>query len=347
MSGAALAVAGGGGALCFARGDVGRPEGEQPAGVPVQLRGLRPEEKVTLIALDLADHRRRVLNRLVAETESEAGAEVMVGIALGRSLFDGTTSRPRHLSVMPSFPGDLLDPAQTGGDVLVQIAGRSAERIEAAAERISGAAPADWVPRWRISGERRPSATGGRGDLATNPFHFVEGFGNPETERESYDRAIVSDADDEPPWAVGGSYQVVRIIRMATELWDRDSVAEQERIIGRKRDGRWLDGAPRDEPPNFAADPQGRVTPLDSHVRLAAPDRRNPPKIVRRSYGYSRGADEKGMIFSCFQRDPVQGFEAVQKRLAGESMASYLLTVGGGYFFVPPRGDEWTGALSG
>ncbi|WP_228183799.1 Dyp-type peroxidase domain-containing protein [Streptomyces anulatus] len=53
------------------------------------------------------------------------------------------------------------------------------------------------------------------------------------------------------------------------------------------------------------------------------------------------------MIFSCFQRDPVQGFEAVQKRLAGESMASYLLTVGGGYFFVPPRGDEWTGALSG
>ncbi|MFG2608880.1 hypothetical protein [Streptomyces anulatus] len=51
------------------------------------------------------------------------------------------------------------------------------------------------------------------------------------------------------------------------------------------------------------------------------------------------------MFFSCFQWDPVQGFEAVPKLLAGESMASYLHTAGGGYHFVLPRGDEWIGAL--
>ncbi|MFD5749778.1 hypothetical protein [Streptomyces sp. NPDC127033] len=56
---------------------------------------------------------------------------------------------------------------------------------------------------------------------------------------------------------VGGSYQVVRIIRLATELWDKDSVEEQERIIGRRRNGRWLDGAPVDEQPNYRADPPG------------------------------------------------------------------------------------------
>ncbi len=144
---------------------------------------------------------------------------------------------------------------------------------------------------------------------------------------------------------MGGSYQVVRIIQLATELWDKDSVPEQERIIGRRRDGRWLDGTPKSEQPNFAADPRGRVTPLDSHVRLAAPDRRNPPPMVRRGYNYDRGDGDTGLIFSCFQRDLAKGFEAVQNRLEGEAMAKYMLTVGGGYFFVPPPGDGWVDAL--
>lgn len=41
------------------------------------------------------------------------------------------------------------------------------------------------------------------------------------------------------------------------------------------------------------------------------------------------------------------GFEAVQKRLQHESMAPYLLTTGGGYFFMPPVGDTWIEALAG
>ncbi|MFC9428422.1 Dyp-type peroxidase [Streptomyces sp. NPDC056987] len=144
----------------------------------------------------------------------------------------------------------------------------------------------------------------------------------------------------------GGSYQVVRIIRLATELWDKDSVDEQERITGRRRDGRWLDGAPVDEQPNYRADPRGSLTPLDSHVRLATPDRRNPAPLVRRGYSYDRGDGDTGLVFSCFQRDLADGFEAVQKRLEGESMAKYLLTTGGGYFFVPPPGDAWAEALT-
>lgn len=181
---------------------------------------------------------------------------------------------------------------------------------------------------------------GGRG-LARNPFHFTEGFGNPDDERETAERALVRSGQGEPEWAVGGSYQVVRIIQLATELWDKDSVDEQERIIGRRRDGRWLDGAPVGERPDFASDPKGRVTPLDAHVRLAAPNRRNPPPLVRRGYSYDRGDGDTGLVFSCFQRDLATGFEAVQKRLEGEAMAKYMLTTGGGYYFVPPAGDAW------
>ncbi|SCK54095.1 Tat-translocated enzyme [Streptomyces sp. ScaeMP-e48] len=202
-----------------------------------------------------------------------------------------------------------------------------------------------WRQRWRIGGFRKENRTQGGKWLARNPFHFTEGFGNPDTGREVVDRAVVVPGQGEPVWAEGGSYQVIRIVRFATDLWDRDSVDEQERIIGRRREGRWLDGTPGEEQPNFAADPHGKATPLDSHVRLAAPDRRNPPPMVRRSYSYDRGDGDSGLIFSCFQRDLVQGFETVQRRLEGESLAQYVLTTGGGYFFVPPPGDSWAEAL--
>ncbi|MFE1963120.1 Dyp-type peroxidase [Streptomyces sp. NPDC059479] len=231
------------------------------------------------------------------------------------------------------------------GGVSVQVAGDRADRVETAAERLQ-AALQGWRVRWRVDGFRAENRVeDGRG-LARNPFHFTEGFGNPASDRETADRVLVRAGQGEPDWAVGGSYQVVRIIRFATELWDKDSAYEQERIIGRRRDGRWLDGAPRNEEPNFAADPRGRLTPLDAHVRLAAPDRRNPPPLVRRSYSYDRGNGDTGLIFSCFQRDLVQGFEAVQKRLEGEAMAKYILTTGGGYFFVPPPGDAWIDAVA-
>ncbi len=246
---------------------------------------------------------------------------------------------------MPSFAGDVLDPAQSHGDLLLQVTGTSARAVSKAADQTLDALP-QWRVRWRMAGLRPENRTeDGRG-LARNPFHFTEGYGNPATSAGTADRAIVTGAQSEPSWAVGGSYQVVRIIRLATDFWDRDTVHEQERIIGRRRDGRWLDGTPSTERPVFSTDPQGKITPLDAHVRRAAPDRRNPPPMVRRGYNYRGGDGDQGLIFSCFQRDLARGFETVQKRLEGEAMAKYLLTIGGGYFFVPPSGDEWINAVS-
>jgi deferrochelatase/peroxidase EfeB len=245
---------------------------------------------------------------------------------------------------MPPFPGDVLDPAHSHGDLLVQITGSSFSAVGEAADVVLRALPQQVF--WRIDGTRPESRTeDGRG-LSRNPFHFTEGYGNPSLTAETHQRTTIRAGDGEPSWAVGGSYQVVRIIRLATDFWNRDSVEEQERIIGRRRNGRWLDGTPSTERVTFAADPHGRITPLDSHVRRAAPNPRNPPPIVRRSYNYHRGTDDQGLIFSCFQSDLEKGFEAVQRRLQGEAMAKYTLTTGGGYFFVPPPGDAWLNALT-
>jgi deferrochelatase/peroxidase EfeB len=96
---------------------------------------------------------------------------------------------------------------------------------------------------------------------------------------------------------------VIRIIRLATSLWDRDTVHEQERIIGRRRNGQWLDGTPSTERVVFATDLHGKRTPLDSHVRRAAPNPRTPAPMVRRSYNYNRASDDQWLVFSCFQSD--------------------------------------------
>ncbi|MBJ6644730.1 peroxidase [Streptomyces sp. BSE7F] len=313
---------------------------------PAHLRGAGPLPYAQVISLDLAagvEERRsavRTAYRAVAATD---GGKIAAWLALGENALPPDADRPQHLKQMPSFAGDVLDPSQSHGDLLLQITGASSPAVKKAAEQTLRALP-QWRVRWRMEGVRPENRTeDGRG-LARNPFHFNEGYGNPGTPAGVTERATITDTEGEPSWAVGGSYQVIRIIRLATEFWDRDTEHEQERIIGRRRDGQWLDGTPSTERPSFATDPHGKITPLDAHVRRATPDRRNPPPLVRRGYNYHRGDDDQGLIFSCFQRDLMKGFEAVQKRLEGEAMARYMLTTGGGYFFVPPPKEHWIDA---
>ncbi|MFD9193602.1 Dyp-type peroxidase [Streptomyces phaeochromogenes] len=321
--------------------------GPQRAVTAAHLRGAAPLPHAQIISLDRVAGRGRLSDALRTAHRAVAAADggsIAAWLALGEGVLPERASKPRHLTRMPHFPGDVLDPAQSHGDLLLQFTGTSARGAHEAAQRTLRVLP-QWRVRWRMEGVRAENHTeGGRG-LSRNPFHFTEGYGNSATLAGTADRASVRAEQNEPAWAVGGSYQVIRIVRLATGFWDRDTVHEQERIIGRRRDGRWLDGTPKDEEPVFAADPRGKTTPLDAHVRRAAPDRRNPPPIIRRGYNYKRGNDDQGLIFSCFQRDLSLGFEAVQKRLNGEAMANYVLTVGGGYFFVPPTGGTWIGEL--
>lgn len=316
------------------------------AAAPAHLRGAGPLPYTQVLSLDLSadvEERRGAVRAAYRAVTATDGGKIAAWLALGENALPPDTDSPQHLKQMPSFAGDVLDPSQSHGDLLLQITGASSRAVKKAADQTLHALP-QWRVRWRMAGVRPDNRTDDGRGLARNPFYFTEGYGNPGSPAGVTERATITDAQGEPSWVVGGSYQVIRTIRLATDFWDRDTAHEQERIIGRRRDGQWLDGTPSTERPLFATDPHGKITPLDAHVRRAAPDRRNPPPLVRRGYNYHQGDDDQGLIFSCFQRDLLKGFEAVQKRLEGEAMAKYMLTTGGGYFFVPPPGDQWIDA---
>ncbi|MEE7491574.1 deferrochelatase/peroxidase EfeB [Methylobacterium oryzae] len=272
-------------------------------------------------------------------------------VSVGASLFDYrfglARARPRHLGSMERFPNDALDPAQCHGDLLIQFCSNTAETNIHALRDVIKATPGLLTPRWKIEGFLPPHVVKTMGaDTVRNMLGFKDGTANLDArDPRLMDRYVwVGPGQDEPAWAIGGSYQVVRIIRTLVERWDRTPLGEQEAIIGRhKGTGAPLRQAHERDVPDYAADPDGEAISLAAHIRLANP--RLPGTegslILRRSYNYSRGLTaagqlDMGLLFVCYQADLAAGFITVQNRLSGEGLEEYIRPIGGGYFFALP-----------
>ncbi|MCX2967285.1 MULTISPECIES: Dyp-type peroxidase [Streptomyces] len=308
--------------------------------------------------------RARTLVRGVRPEDEEVAAqprtpdELTITLGVGASLFDDrfglAARRPRRLTAMPAFPDDALDPKRCHGDLSLQVCARHPDAVVHVLRDLARETGGLLAPRWRVDGFHNPPRPSG----ASRTFiGFKDGIVNPDTgSHEEMERLVwTGPSGGEPEWTAGGCYQVLRDIEFRVESWDRVPTPAQEKMIGRhKASGAPLGGRLESDVPDYSRDPLGRTIPLDAHIRLANP--RTPEtrdsQLLRRSYSYDGGFHPDGrmrlgLLFCCYQRDPVRQFTAMQHRLADEPLARFVTPVGGGYFFVLPgvRDEtDWLGS---
>lgn len=279
-------------------------------------------------------------------------ASLTVTVGLGPGVFDErfglATKRPAHLAAIPSLPSDALEDGLTGGDLSLQACADDPQVAYHAVRDLARMARGTATVRWTVIGFGRASA-GPAQSTPRNLMGFKDGTRNVSTDEE-YDRFVW--LDDDAGWMAGGTYQVVRKIRMNLETWDADVVRDQQRVFGRtKVEGAPLSGGTEHTTPDFHAvhgsgthaAPADGGTAIDprSHVALAAHENNGGVKILRRGYNYTDGLNQygqldAGLLFAAYTTDP-EHFTRLQRKLgASDRLNEYVAHIGSGVFAVPP-----------
>ncbi|MEU6488266.1 iron uptake transporter deferrochelatase/peroxidase subunit [Streptomyces sp. NPDC046887] len=292
-------------------------------------------------------------------------SSLTVTFGFGASFFDRTGltgRRPVELEPLPAFSADRLDARRSNGDLWVQIGADDAlvafHALRAVQKEAGGAAKA----RWQMNGFNRAPGATAQPMTTRNLMGQVDGTGNPKPSEPDFDARVFVPAGGgrggggggAQAWMAGGSYAVVRRIRMLLDDWEKLSLAKQEQVIGRRKaDGAPLTGGTETTEPDLEkTGADGRpVIAADAHSRISAPEQNGGAAMLRRPFSYHDGIGpdgepDAGLIFVAWQADPRRGFVPVQRKLdRGDALSPFIRHEASGLYAVPggPAEGEYVG----
>ena len=306
-----------------------------------------------------AGHEAQAADSGDARELNQARLTITIGFGAGLFTRDGHDRyglahlRPAALVDMPVFNGDQLVDARSGGDLLVQACADDQEVAFHAVRTMATLAYDTADKRWLQNAFIAPPPDGG---TPRNLMGFKDGTMNPApADRDAMERHVWAGAEG-PAWMQGGSYVVMRRIRIALEHWDRTPVDFQEETFGRQKiSGAPVTGHKEFDPIDLArADADGNyVLAEGAHVRMAHPDANGGAQILRRSYSYNDGLSftaerwppwrqgmeyDAGLLFVAWQRDPREGFIRIFEPMAKLDMLNQFTTHTASALFAAPPG---------
>lgn len=279
-------------------------------------------------------------------------SSLTVTFGFGRTFFDRTSltpARPAQLDPLPAFSSDRLDAGRSDGDLWVQIGADDALVAFHALRTLQTAAGEAARVRWQMNGFNRSPGATAKPMTARNLMGQVDGTGNPKPSEPDFRQRVFVPDGTEHTWMAGGSYAVVRRIRMLLDDWEKLPLDRQERVIGRRKsDGAPLTGGTETTEPDLdATGPDGKpVIAADAHARISAPEQNGGAAMLRRPFSYhdgiaADGTPDAGLLFVCWQADPLRGFVPVQRKLdRGDALSPFIRHEASGLFAVPGGAGE-------
>ncbi|WP_458244699.1 iron uptake transporter deferrochelatase/peroxidase subunit [Streptomyces sp. MAI_2237] len=276
-------------------------------------------------------------------------SSLTVTFGFGHSFFSRTgleKQRPASLDPLPDFSSDHLDKARSDGDLWVQIGADDALVAFHALRAIQKDAGSAAKVRWQMNGFNRTPGATAHPMTARNLMGQLDGTRNPKPADADFDKRIFVPASGsgDPAWMANGSYAVVRRIRMLLDDWEKLSLTAQENVIGRRKsNGAPLSGGSETTAMDLEkTDAKGDlIVPLNAHARISRPDQNGGAAILRRPFSYHDGIDadgapDAGLLFVCWQADPLRGFVPLQRKLdRGDALSKYIRHEASGLFAVP------------
>ncbi|WP_324790156.1 iron uptake transporter deferrochelatase/peroxidase subunit [Streptomyces sp. H51] len=284
-------------------------------------------------------------------------SSLTITFGFGHSFFTRTgleKQRPVALDPLPDFSSDHLDKKRSDGDLWVQIGANDALVAFHALRAIQKDAGRAARLRWQMNGFNRSPGATARPMTARNLMGQIDGTRNPKPSDADFDRRIFVPANGTPAWMANGSYAVVRRIRMLLDDWEKLSVRAQENVIGRRK----ADGAPLSggsETTAMDLEKMGAdgnlVVPVNAHSRISRPDQNGGAAMLRRPFSYhdgfgADGTPDAGLLFVCWQADPLRGFVPVQRKLdRGDALSRFIRHEASGLYAVPggAAGGQYVG----